>query len=180
MNTSISTEIMNAFNTNVRVYCRRLEIAELAPYFIENEEARSSITRIAKTFGYDLNNKDHLGRTAAFTVATIIKLKAMQEDTPEGMVMISKENCIKVASVAINIFHSINKDFNEDGNAINIKKARLNFVGTLLTKGINYSDENLDLAEGFVRTYFTNRNQDKSSVTATVLNQARNGNDWEA
>lgn len=179
MNTTISTEVMNAFNTNVRVYCRRLEIAELAPYFIENEEARSSITRIAKTFGYDLNNKAHLGRTAAFTVATIIKLKAMQEDTPEGMVMISKENCIKVASAAINIFHLINKDFNEDGSTNNIKQAKLNFVGALLAKGVSYSDENLDLAEKFVKTYFTNRNKDKSSVTATVLNQVRNGNDWE-
>jgi hypothetical protein len=179
MNTNINTEVMNAFHTNVRVYCRRLGVAEFASYFIEDKVARPAIIKLANGFGYDLTNKDHLGRTAAFTVAVIIKLKAMQEATPETVIMMGKDECTKVASVAINIFHSINKSFNEEGNMENIKKASTTFAGDLLVKGVCYSSETYKVAEELVDLYFTNRKKEKSSVAANVLDQARNSADWE-
>lgn len=171
---------MNAFNTNVRVYCRRLNIEDLATFFIDNEESRSAITKLSKRFGYDLTNKDHLGRTAAFTVALIIKLKAMQEDTPKDESMLSKEECTNAASIAINIFHAINNVFNGEGSERNIKLAGITFGGEMLGKGVRYSDKVFDIAEKLVNTYFTNRRNDKSSVVAVVLNQSRNENGWDA
>lgn len=180
MNTNNHTEVMNAFNTNVRVYCRRLDIEELATFFTDNEETRSSISKLAAKFGYDLTNVDHLGRTAAFLVALIIKLKIMQEDTPEGRVMISKETCTNVAYVSINLFREINNTFNEDGSDRNVRQAAIRFAGVKLIKGGIPTNEVFEMAEGFVKTYFTNRKKEKGSVSAVVLNQVRNGNDWDA
>jgi D-alanyl-D-alanine dipeptidase len=180
MNTNNYAEVMNAFNTNVRVYCRRLDIEELATFFTENQETRSSIYRLVAKFGYDLTNVDHLGRTAAFLVALIIKLKIMQEDTPKGQVMMGKETCTNVAYVAVNIFRQINNTFNEDGNDLNVTQASNNLKGAKLIKGGIPAKEVFVMAEGFVKTYFTNRRKEKGSVSSVVLNQVRNGNDWDA